>query len=53
MDIEKEYKKYIIDSKIKDLQGRINSIGTEEDTGESIEFLSSELKSLTIARDML
>jgi len=53
MDIEKEYKKYLIDGKIKDLNARINSIGTEEDTGESIEFLNSELESWTIARDML
>jgi hypothetical protein len=53
MDIEKEYKKYIIDSRIKDLQGRINLVGTEEDSGESIEFLNSELESWTIAREML
>ena len=53
MDIEIEYKKYLIISRIKSLNGRINSIGTEEDSGESIEDLQAKIQALTNMLEML
>ncbi len=53
MEIEKEYKLYCLNSKIKDLNGRINSIGTQEDTGESLIDLQAQLEALTNAFKML
>ena len=53
MDIEIEYKKYLISSRIKYLNGRINSIGTEEDSGESLEDLQAKIQVLTNMLEML
>jgi hypothetical protein len=53
MDIEIEYKKYLIISRIKSLNGRINSIGTEEDSGESLEDLQAQIQVLTNLLEML
>lgn len=53
IEIEKEYKLYCLNSKIKDLNGRINSIGTEEDTGESLINLEAQLEALTNVLKML
>jgi len=53
MDIEIEYKEYLISSKIKSLNGRINSIGTEEDSGESLEDLQAQIQALTNVLEML
>jgi len=53
MDIEKEYKEYLINTKIKSLNGKINCIGTEEDFGESIEDLQAQIQVLTNLLKML
>jgi hypothetical protein len=53
MDIEKEYKQYIINSNIKSLNGRINLIGTEEDSGESLEDLQAKIQALTNVLEMI
>ncbi len=53
MDIEIEYKEYLINSRIKSLNGRINSIGTEEDSGESLEDLQAKIQVLTNILEML
>jgi len=47
MEIEKIYKEYLINSKIKSLNGRISLIGTEEDSGESLEDLQAKIQALT------
>jgi len=53
MEIEKEYKEYLINSRIKSLNGRINLIGTEEDSGESLEDLQAQIQVLTNLLEML
>jgi DNA-binding FrmR family transcriptional regulator len=53
MEIEIEYKKYLINSRIKSLNGRINSIGTEEDSGDSLEDLQAQIQALTNMLEML
>jgi hypothetical protein len=53
MDIEIEYREYLINSRIKSLNGRINSIGTEEDSGESLEDLQAKIQVLTNTLEML
>ncbi len=53
MEIEKEYKEYLINSRIKSLNGRINLIGTEEDSGESLEDLQAKIQVLTNILEML
>jgi DNA-binding FrmR family transcriptional regulator len=53
MEIEIEYKEYLISSRIKSLNGRINSIGTEEDSGESLEDLQAQIQALTNLLEML
>ena len=53
MDIDIEYKEYLISSRIKSLNGRINSIGTEEDSGESLEDLQAKIQVLTNILEML
>lgn len=53
MEIEKEYKLYCLNSKLKDLNGRINSVGTEESTGESLEDLQAQLEALTNVLKMI
>ena len=53
MDIEKIHKEYLINSRIKSLNGRINSIGTEEDSGESLEDLQAKIQVLTNILEML
>lgn len=53
MDIEKEYKEYVINSNIKSLNGRINLIGTEDDSGESLADLQAKIQVLTNMLEML
>jgi DNA-binding FrmR family transcriptional regulator len=53
MDLEKEYKKYLISCRIKSLNGKINLIATEEDSGESLEDLQAQIKALTNLLEML
>ena len=53
MEIQKEYKEYLINSRIKSLNGRINLIGTEEDSGESLEDLQAQIQVLTNLLEML
>lgn len=53
MDLEKEYKQYLINSKIKSLNGKINLIGTEEDSGESLEDLQAKIQVLTNLLEMI
>jgi hypothetical protein len=53
MDIEKMHKEYFINSRIKYLSGRINSIGTEEDSGDSLENLQAQIQALTNMLEML
>ena len=53
MDLEKEYKIYLINSRIKSLNGRINLIGTDEDSGESLNDLQAQIQALTNLLDML
>jgi hypothetical protein len=53
MEIQKEYKEYFINSRIKSLNGRINLIGTEEDSGESLEDLQAQIQVLTNLLEML
>jgi len=53
MEIQKEYKEYLINSRIKSLNGRINLIGTEEDSGDSLEDLQAQIQALTNMLEML
>lgn len=53
MDLEKEYKMYLISSKIKALQGKINSLGTDEDSGEDFSDLQGQIRVLTNLLEML
>ena len=53
MDIDKEYEEYLINSRIKSLNGKINLIGTEEDSGESLEDLQAKIQALTNLIEML
>ena len=53
MEIQKEYKEYLINSRIKSLNGKINLIGTEEDSGESLEDLQAKIQVLTNILEML
>jgi stalled ribosome rescue protein Dom34 len=53
MDIGKEYKEYLINSRIKSLRGRVSLIGTEEDSGESLEDLQAKIQVLTNMLEML
>ncbi len=53
MDIEKAYREYLINSKIKSINGKINLIGTEEDSGETLEDLQAQIQALTNMLEML
>jgi len=53
MDLTRLEKEYLINSKIKDLNGKINLIGTEEDTGDSLENLQSKIQALTNLLEMI
>jgi hypothetical protein len=53
METEIEYKKYLINSRIKSLNGRINLIGTDEDSGESLEDLQVKIQVLTNMLEMI
>ena len=53
MDIEKIHKEYLINSRIKSLNGRVNLTGTEEDSGESLEDLQAKVQALTNMLEML
>lgn len=53
MDNDKENKEYYISSRIKSLNGKINSIGTDEDSGDSIEDLQAQIRALTNLLEML
>jgi len=47
MDLEKEYKDYLIGIKIKSLNGKIDAIGTEEDSGETFVDPQAIIQALT------
>lgn len=53
MDLEKEHKEYLINSRIKSLNGKINLIGTEEDSGESLKDLQAKIQVLTNLLEMI
>ena len=53
MDIEKMHKEYLINSRIKSLNGIVNLIGTEEDSGESLEDLQAKIQALNNMLEML
>ncbi len=53
MDIEKAHREYLINSKIKSINGKINLIGTEEDSGETLEDLQAQIQALTNMLEML
>lgn len=53
MDLTRVEKEYLINSKIKDLNGKINLIGTEEDTGDSLENLQAKIQALTNLLEMI
>ena len=53
MYIEKIDKEYLINSKIKSLNGKINLIGTDEDSGEYLEDLQAKIQVLTNVLNML
>jgi stalled ribosome rescue protein Dom34 len=53
MDIEREHKEYLINSRIKSLNGKIMLIGTEYDSGESLKDLQSKIQALTNMLEML
>jgi hypothetical protein len=48
-----ENKIYYISSNIKALNGKINSIGTDEDSGDSLEDLQAQIQALTNLLEML
>ena len=51
--IDKQYKIYLINSRIKELSGKINCIGTEEDSGEPLEVLQAKIQALTNLLEMI
>jgi hypothetical protein len=53
METEKEYREYLINSRIKSLNGKIALIGTEDDSGESLEDLQAKIQVLTNTLEML
>ena len=53
IDGYREDKIYYILCRIKALNGRINCIGTDEDTGESLQDLQSKIEVLTNTLEML
>jgi len=53
MDISREDKIYLINTKIKALNGKINLIGTEEDFGEPLEDIQAQIQVLTNLLEMI
>lgn len=53
MHPDKTQKEYLITSKIKALNGKINSIGTDEDSEDSLEDLQAQIQALTNLLEML
>ena len=53
MDLTKEEKEILINSKLKALNGKLSIIGTEEDFGESEADLLSKIEALTNALKMI
>ena len=53
MDNDRENKIYYISCRIKSLNGKINLIGTNEDFGDSLEDLQSQIQALTNLLEML
>jgi hypothetical protein len=53
MDNYRQDKIYYISCRIKALNGKINSIGTDEDSGESLEDLQAQIQALTNLLEML
>jgi cell fate (sporulation/competence/biofilm development) regulator YmcA (YheA/YmcA/DUF963 family) len=53
MDIAIEDKLYLINSRIKSLNGKINLIGTDEDFGDSLEDLQAQIQVLTNTLEMI
>jgi hypothetical protein len=48
-----EYKIYYVSCILNALNGKINSIGTDEDSGESLEDLQAQIQALTNLLEML
>jgi hypothetical protein len=56
MDIVDSYKQdkiYYISCRIKALNGKINSAGTDEDLGENLEDIQAQIQALTNMLEML
>lgn len=53
MDLRVEDINYLLSSKIKSLEGKINIIGTEEDSGDTLEDLQAQIQVLTNLLEML
>lgn len=53
MDASREDKVYYVSCMIKSLNGRVNLIGTEEDSGDSLEDLQAQIQALTNMLEML
>lgn len=51
--IDRGYQIYLINSRIKELNGKINCIGTEEDFKESLEDLQAKIQALTNLLEMI
>ncbi len=48
-----EYKIYYVSCILNSLNGKINSIGTDQDSGESFEDLQAQIQALTNLLEML
>lgn len=53
MDLRIEDVKYLLNSKIKFLEGKANLIGTSEDPGETFEDLQAQIQALTNLLEMI
>jgi len=53
MDLEKEEKIHLVNNRIKALNGKINIIDTEEDSGESLEDIQAKIQALTNLLEMI
>jgi hypothetical protein len=53
MDLRIEDIQYLLNSKIKFLEGKTSLIGTPEDSGETFEDLQAQIKALTNLLEMI
>lgn len=53
MEIEKIHKEYLINTRIKAIEGKINSIDTEEDSGDNLTDLQQQIQALTNMLEMI